>query len=67
MRNKWRPGFQTLAEKRATHTNSLRNNMGGNNTYNININRAALNGIDVITAIRRYETASGRKYLLGNG
>ena len=42
-------------------------NMGGNNTYNININRAALNGIDVITAIRRYETASGRKYLLGNG
>ena len=42
-------------------------NMGGNNTYNININRAALSGIDVITAIRRYETASGRKYLLGNG
>lgn len=38
----------------------------GNNSYTININRAQLSGIDVITAIRRYETKSGRRYLLGN-
>jgi hypothetical protein len=38
----------------------------GGNVYTININRAQLSGIDVITAIRRYEKQSGRRYLLGN-
>jgi hypothetical protein len=38
-------------------------NMGGGNTYVININRAALTGEDVIRAIQRYQTGQGRVIL----
>lgn len=39
--------------------------LGGGNTYVININKASLTGDDVIRAIRRYETANGRVVLNG--
>jgi hypothetical protein len=40
-------------------------NIGGGNTYVININRAALTGEDVIRAIQRYQTGQGRVILNG--
>ena len=40
-------------------------NLGGGNTYVININRAALTGEDVIRAIQRYQTGQGRVILNG--
>jgi len=35
-------------------------NVGGGNTYVININRASMSGEDVINAIKRYEVSKGR-------
>jgi phage-related protein len=39
-------------------------NLGGGNTYVININRAAISGEEVVRAIRRYETGLGRTSLV---
>jgi hypothetical protein len=38
--------------------------MFGGNTYIININKAAITGQEIVTAIQRYERGSGRKVLL---
>ncbi len=39
-------------------------NMFGGNTYIININKAAITGQEIVTAIQRYERGSGRRMLL---
>lgn len=39
-------------------------NMGGGNTYNININRASLTGEEIVQAIRRYEVSRGRSVVI---
>ena len=38
-------------------------NVGGGNTYVININKASLTGEEVIRAIRRFEATNGRSVL----
>jgi len=40
-------------------------NLGGGNTYVININRASLTGAEVVRAIQRYQTGQGRVILNG--
>jgi hypothetical protein len=39
-------------------------NLGGGNTYNININRATLTGEEIVQAIRRYEVSRGRSVVI---
>ena len=39
-------------------------NLGGGNTYNININRASLTGEEIVQAIRRYEVSRGRSVVI---
>jgi len=39
-------------------------NLGGGNTYNININRASITGEEIVQAIRRYEVSRGRSVVI---